>query len=135
MIKIEKPWGHYISLYEDKLVSNLIQIKTLTVLKGQRLSLQSHQYRKEYWLVVQGNPTVELDDSKRDYFIGDLITIQPKQKHRLSNKYTDPAVIVEVQLGTYLGEDDITRYEDDYNRDDAEEMQNIIRQMKEQSDG
>lgn len=133
MIKIEKPWGHYISLYEGELPYDLIQIKTLTVLKDQRLSLQSHKHRKEYWLVVAGNPTIELDQTKREYFIGDLITIQPNQKHRLSNQFSDPVVIVEVQTGSYLGEDDIVRYEDDYNRDDAEEMENIMQQMKDQS--
>lgn len=135
MIKIEKPWGNYISLYEGELEHSLIQIKTLTVLKDQRLSLQSHKYRKEYWLVVQGNPTIEVATSKSDYFIGDLITINPGVQHRLSNRYTDPVVVVEVQIGSYLGEDDITRYEDDYNRDDAEEMENIIRQTKDQSNG
>lgn len=135
MIKIKKPWGHYISVYEDDLDHTKIQIKTLTVLKDQRLSLQSHKYRKEYWIVVQGNPTVELADSKSDYFIGDMITIQPGVQHRLSNRYMDPVVIVEIQTGQYLGEDDIVRHEDDYNRDDAEEMENIIQQMKDQSDG
>ncbi len=135
MIKIEKPWGHYISLYEGELPYDLIQIKTLTVLKDQRLSLQSHQHRKEYWLVVSGNATVELENTKRDYFIGELITILPNQLHRLSNNYTDPVVVVEVQTGRYLGEDDITRYEDDYNRDDAEELENIHKQMKDQLNG
>ncbi|MCK9532357.1 MAG: phosphomannose isomerase type II C-terminal cupin domain [Gammaproteobacteria bacterium] len=133
MIKIEKPWGNYISLYEGDLPYDKIQIKTLTVLSGQRLSLQSHKHRKEYWLVVSGNPTIEVEQSERDYFIGDLIKILPNQRHRLSNQYTDPVVVVEVQTGPYLGEDDIIRYEDDYNRDDVEEMQNIIRQTKEQS--
>lgn len=135
MIKIIKPWGNYVSTFIDETSNGMVQVKVLTVLSKQRLSLQSHQFRKEYWLVVQGNPTVEVEKSTKDYFIGDLITIQPKQKHRLSNKYTDPVVVVEVQLGTYLGEDDITRYEDDYNRDDAEEMQNIIRQIKDQTNG
>lgn len=132
MIKIEKPWGHYISVYEDELDHTNIQIKTLTVLKDQRLSLQSHKYRKEYWIVVQGNPTVELANSKSDFFIGDMITIQPGVQHRLSNRYSDPVVIVEIQTGSYLGEDDIVRYEDDYNRDDVEEMKNIIQQTKNQ---
>lgn len=135
MIKIDKPWGYYTSLYEGKLSDRLLQIKTLVVNKGQRLSLQSHQHRKEYWLVVDGNPTVEIDHSLRDYYIGDLIKINPGQQHRLSNSFTTPVVIVEVQTGKYLGEDDIVRYEDDYNRDDAQEMENIIQQMKDQLDG
>lgn len=135
MLKITKPWGHYISVYEGELSNRLMQIKTLTALKDQRLSLQSHEHRQEYWLVVDGNPTIEVGNSKRDYFVGDLITIKPKQKHRLSNNFTLPAVIVEVQIGSYLGEDDIVRYEDDYNRDPEEEMQNILQQTKDQTGG
>lgn len=135
MIKIEKPWGNYISLLTSELSDRLMQIKTLTVEKGHRLSLQSHKFRQEYWLVVDGSPTVEVGESKRDYFIGDLITIRPGQKHRLANQYTTPVVIVEIQLGSYLGEDDIVRYEDDYNRNDDEEMKNIEDQTANQQFG
>lgn len=132
MIKIEKPWGNYVSLLTSELSDRLIQIKTLTVNKGHRLSLQSHQFRKEYWLVMDGNPTIEVGTSKKDYFIGDMIVINPGQKHRLSNQYTTPVVIVEIQTGSYLGEDDIVRYEDDYNRDDDAEMKNIEDQINKQ---
>ena len=132
MIKIEKPWGNYVSLGITELSDRMMQIKTLSVLPGHRLSLQSHKCRKEYWIVVDGNPTIEIDQSKRDYFIGDVIVVNPGQKHRLSNQYSNPVVIVEVQTGSYLGEDDIVRYEDDYNRDPDSEMKNIEDQTSKQ---
>lgn len=133
MIKISKPWGHYCSLDDGTTSNGLYQIKTLVIKQGHRLSLQSHEHRKEYWLVVDGNPTIELGDSKQDYFIGDLITIRPKQKHRIANNYSNDVIIVEVQLGSYLGEDDIVRYEDDYNRDPVEELKRIQQETDDQS--
>lgn len=135
MIKITKPWGHYCSLDDGETSTGKYQIKTLVIKQHQRLSLQSHEHRKEYWLVINGNPTIQLGDSIKDYFVGDLIVIRPQQKHRIANQYSDDVIIVEVQTGSYLGEDDIIRYEDDYNRDPVEEIKNIEKQIIDQSNG
>ena len=108
-----RPWGTFTILDEGE----KYKVKQIMVLPHQKLSLQSHQHRSEHWVVVSGIATVEND--------GKIITLKPNQstyisqgnKHRLSNDTDTPVIIVEVQTGDYLGEDDIERFEDDYNRD------------------
>jgi cytidyltransferase-like protein len=107
-----RPWGHYVVI-EDK---ERHKIKRLVVEPGHRLSLQSHEKRKECWVVVSGTATVELDGVVNQVKEGETITIPRKAKHRLGNKGESPLEVVEVQYGVYTEEDDIVRYEDDYKR-------------------
>lgn len=114
-----RPWGVYYVL-EDK---PNYKVKKIIVQPGQRLSLQSHEHRSEHWVVVEGTATVQIRQVSDPDYIGQQI-LQPNQScyieqgnvHRLSNFGVYPLVIIEVQTGNYTGEDDITRYEDDYAR-------------------
>ena len=107
-----RPWGSFRSLYRGQ----GFQVKTLVVTPGSRLSLQAHRHRSEHWTVVRGSATVTVDT---DTFVlkKDKSTYIPLgAMHRLANTGHDVLEIIEVQLGEYLGEDDIIRYEDDYDR-------------------
>ena len=112
-VKVNRPWGSYTVLEEE---SDSFKIKRIEVAPGARLSLQSHRKRSEHWVVVSGTATVTNGD--------EIVTVQKNQstyipigaKHRLENKGTEPLHIVEIQVGEYLGEDDIQRYEDNYGR-------------------
>src|SRR5574340_95901 len=111
--KVNRPWGSYTVLEEDQ---DGFKIKRIEVAPGARLSLQSHNQRSEHCVVVSGTATVTNGD--------EVITVQKNQstyipigsKHRLENLGLEPLHIVEVQVGEYLGEDDIQRYEDNYGR-------------------
>lgn len=111
--KINRPWGSYTVLEEDP---EGFKLKRIEVAPGARLSLQSHKHRSEHWVVVSGVATVTNGD--------EIITVQKNQstyipigaKHRLENRGSEPLHIVEIQVGEYLGEDDIQRYEDSYGR-------------------
>lgn len=107
-----RPWGswHVIDVDEG------YKIKRIHVTPGQRLSLQSHVHRSEHWVVIQGEATCEIDDSVTTVGKGASIDVPQGARHRLSNRGLEELVIVEVQLGAYTGEDDITRHEDDYGR-------------------
>jgi mannose-6-phosphate isomerase len=107
-----RPWGHYVVI-EDK---ERHKIKRLIVEPGHRLSLQSHEKRKECWVVVSGTATVEVDGETLTVQEGETVTVNQGAKHRLSNTTETSLEVVEVQYGTYTGEDDIVRYEDDYKR-------------------
>ena len=114
---VSKPWGGYTVLD----VSKDYQLKSINVLPGESLSLQSHEFRQENWIVVDGEATVELDGEKMILKKGNSIFIPIKSKHRLSNHGLKNLTIIEVQTGTYFGEDDIIRYEDNYGREDTNE--------------
>lgn len=111
--KVNRPWGSYTVLEENQ---DGFKIKRIEVAPGARLSLQSHDRRSEHWVVVSGTATVTNGDK--------VITVQKNQstyipigaKHRLENLGDKPLHIVEIQVGAYLGEDDIKRYEDNYGR-------------------
>ena len=111
-LKDYRPWGWF-----ERLISMPgYQVKRLYIYPGSKLSLQSHQHRSEHWVVVSGCATVCRDD---DVFIlepNESIFIKAEQKHRLANETHDPLIVIEVQTGSYLGEDDIIRYEDVYQR-------------------
>ena len=92
-------------------------MKKLQVKPGGKLSLQSHQFRSEHWVVVKGRATVVIDGNKFYLEENQSTYIAPGQKHSLANDTDDWLTIIEVQVGSYLGEDDIVRYEDIYNRD------------------
>jgi mannose-1-phosphate guanylyltransferase/mannose-6-phosphate isomerase len=107
-----RPWGWF----ERLAVSDGFQVKRIHVNPGAALSLQTHKHRSEHWVVVQGRAQVTLED--RDMMVGENQSIYIPQgaKHRLRNTQDTPLVLIEVQTGSYLGEDDIIRYQDDYTR-------------------
>ena len=107
-----RPWGRY-----DILLDNPnVKVKTITVEPNQRLSLQSHKHRREHWIVTKGILTVFLSDRLYNLIKGQTITIGKGSKHRAWNRTNEPVEFLEIQTGDYFGEDDIIRYEDDYNR-------------------
>ncbi len=110
--KEERPWGRFETLFEEK---NL-KVKRITVKPDQRLSLQSHEHRSENWIIIQGEALLELDNKKIFLSENQTAYIPKKSKHRISNYNNIDLIFIEIQRGNYLGEDDITRYEDDYNR-------------------
>ena len=110
--EVRKPWGAYKVLDEG----SGYQVKWLDVIPGQRLSLQSHRYRSEHWTVVSGTATVTIDDATTVLSTGQDIYIPFQARHRVANESDGMLRIIEVQTGSYLGEDDIIRYQDDYGR-------------------
>lgn len=107
-----RPWGRY-EILADK---NQYKAKTITVDPGQQLSYQSHAKREEHWVVISGVAEVVLDEKVHSLKGGEHIFIPKGAKHRMRNPGKEPLVFVEVQTGSYFGEDDIVRYQDDYNR-------------------
>ncbi len=107
-----RPWGYYQSLE----VGPSHQVKRLFVYPGQRLSLQKHRHRSEHWTVVEGVAEVTVDDKIAEVHPNQSAYIPLGAVHRIANRGATPAVIIEVQCGDYLGEDDIIRIEDDYGR-------------------
>ena len=83
---------------------------------GKRLSLQKHAHRSEYWVVVEGEAIIQVGDSEYPKKACESVFIPAGEKHRLTNRCKEPVVIIETQTGSYLGEDDIMRIEDDFNR-------------------
>jgi mannose-6-phosphate isomerase len=108
----ERPWGMYEVLAEGE----GYKVKRIEVNPGQRLSLQMHQSRCEHWVIVTGEAIVTVGDRELRLRENEGAIIPPQTKHRVANAGTKPLVFIEVQYGAYLGEDDITRFEDDYNR-------------------
>ena len=92
------------------------KVKRIEVKPGQRLSLQSHEQRSEHWVVVQGTALATVGDQQVTLHPNQHLLIPVRTKHRVANPGEDLLVFIEVQSGPYLGEDDITRYEDDYQR-------------------
>ena len=107
-----RPWGEYFVL-ED---SDTHKVKRIEVKPGGRLSYQYHQKRSEVWTIVQGKGTITLNDEVNVIQSGDVIEIPQGAKHRIENRGEEVLVFIEVQLGSYFGEDDIVRIEDDYDR-------------------
>ena len=108
----ERPWGTYQTLA----MAEGYQVKVITINPGGCLSLQRHFRRAEHWVVVSGTPSLTLGDSCRDYVVGESLYIPMEAVHRMENKQQNTAKIIEVQIGAYLGEDDIERLEDVYGR-------------------
>jgi mannose-6-phosphate isomerase len=109
----ERPWGTYQTIAQDK----GYQVKVITVNPEGRLSLQKHFKRSEHWVVVGGIATVTVDDRVQEYTVGQHVYIPLESVHRLENFTTEMVALVEVQVGAYLGEDDIVRLEDVYKRE------------------
>ena len=115
MISIEKeerPWGLYYVLHNEP----TYKIKRIEVYPGGRLSYQYHQKRSETWTIVDGVATITLNGVMKDYKKGQSVFIHQGVKHRVQNKTSNKIIFIEVQTGSYFGEDDIVRIEDDYDR-------------------
>lgn len=109
----QRPWG----FYKTTVLNDYYQSKVLSLKPGGKLSLQAHNYREEYWIVVHGRGEVQLDDSIIYVACGHTVFIPKGAKHSLINRDERESLIIsEVQIGAYFGEDDIIRYEDIYGR-------------------
>jgi mannose-6-phosphate isomerase-like protein (cupin superfamily) len=110
--RVEKPWGGYQVIGSGR----GFQVKLISVEPGQRLSLQRHTQRSEQWTVALGVAEALIDDDVMEITVGGTAFVDVGASHRISNNGNETLVIVEVQFGEYLGEDDIERLEDDYGR-------------------
>jgi mannose-6-phosphate isomerase len=110
--KSERPWGRYEVLQE----STGHKVKCIWVLPGKRLSYQRHQKRAEHWFIVQGRALVTIDGQDRTLGAGATVDFPIGTLHRIANAGDNDVIFVEVQTGTYFGEDDIERVEDDFGR-------------------
>ena len=110
--RIFRPWGNYISIAED----SRWQVKRIEVKPGSQLSLQMHHHRAEHWVVVKGLAKVIIDEKEFLLKKNQSTFIPLGSKHRLTNPGKLPLVLIEVQSGDYLGEDDIVRFQDDFGR-------------------
>ena len=111
---VHRPWGTY-TVLEDKAG---YKIKKIMVKPGKRLSLQKHFHRNEHWIVVSGTATVRVEDKTYIVRENESTYIKSGEVHRLENLGKIPIVLIEAQVGSYTGEDDIVRIEDDYKRED-----------------
>ena len=107
-----RPWGSYTVLEE----ASTFKVKRIEVLPRKRLSYQKHSKRAVHWFVVTGTAKVTLDDEEIIVNAGESIDIPIGAAHRVENPGDDDLIFIEVQRGTYLGEDDIVRLEDDFGR-------------------
>jgi mannose-6-phosphate isomerase-like protein (cupin superfamily) len=112
-----RPWGSYYVLIDEP----NYKVKKLVVKPDKRLSLQRHQFRMEHWTVVsgQGDLEVHVGDEKnwvKPYGPGEYVFVPLQAIHRISNTSEEELIIIEVQYGSYTGEDDIERFEDDFGR-------------------
>jgi mannose-1-phosphate guanylyltransferase/mannose-1-phosphate guanylyltransferase/mannose-6-phosphate isomerase len=111
-LRVHRPWGAYQSIDSGE----RHQVKRITVKAGGRLSLQKHHHRSEHWIVVRGTAKVTVDDVIKTVHENESIYIPIGAVHRLENPGKISLELIEVQTGSYLGEDDIIRIEDDYRR-------------------
>ena len=107
-----RPWGTFTVLDEGK----NYKVKRIEVLPQKRLSYQKHARRAEHWMVVEGQAKVTLDDQEIILGVGETVDIPIGTAHRIENPQDDALVFIEIQRGDYLGEDDIVRLQDDFNR-------------------
>ncbi len=110
--KIYRPWGHYLSVVEK----SRWQVKLIYVKSRESLSLQMHHHRSEHWIIVDGTAQVEINGEINILTENESTYIPLGSKHRLSNPGKIPLILIEVQSGSYVGEDDIVRFEDKYGR-------------------
>ena len=110
--KVYRPWGSFDSIDRGE----RFQVKRITVDPGKKLSLQKHQHRAEHWVVVCGSARVTVGEESFTLAENESTYIPIGVVHRLENPTDEPLEIIEVQSGSYLGEDDIVRLEDDFNR-------------------
>jgi mannose-1-phosphate guanylyltransferase / mannose-6-phosphate isomerase len=111
-LRVHRPWGSYQSID----VGKRFQVKRIVVRPGGRLSLQTHHHRAEHWIVVSGTARVTIEDETKIVHENESTYIPIGSRHRLENPGKIDLELIEVQTGSYLGDDDITRIEDDYQR-------------------
>lgn len=109
---VQRPWGEYTVLLD----TDRVKVKRIIVSPGRRISLQKHRYREEHWVCIDGSGVVTLDGAHIPVTRTVEVHIPSGAVHRLENSGTEPLVIIETQIGSYFGEDDIIRLEDDYQR-------------------
>lgn len=110
--RMHRPWGYYESID----MGERFQVKRIVVIPGEMLSLQKHRHRSEHWIVVRGTAEVTINESVKAVHENESIYIPIGSVHRLANQGRIPLELIEVQTGSYLGEDDIVRLEDIYQR-------------------
>jgi len=110
--KSSRPWGRYEVLQETP----YCKVKCIYVAPGKRLSYQRHERRAEHWYFVEGEAEVTLNGVVSHHSAGDSVTVRMGELHRVSNISDREVIFIEVQTGTYFGEDDIERIEDDFGR-------------------
>jgi mannose-1-phosphate guanylyltransferase/mannose-1-phosphate guanylyltransferase/mannose-6-phosphate isomerase len=113
--KHQRPWGYYEILSSD----GMTQVKRIVIHDQQQLSYQSHAQRDEYWFCYDGYGLITIDGEEREFLAGSTIQVMRGEKHRAKSLHGD-LKFIEVQVGNYLGEDDIVRYEDNYGRKSIE---------------
>ena len=111
-LKVHRPWGSYQSLDQG----DRFQVKRIVVKQGGRLSLQMHHHRAEHWVIVRGTARVTIGDEVKLLHENESVYVPSGARHRLENPGKIDLELIEVQTGSYLGEDDIVRVEDDYHR-------------------
>ncbi len=109
---VRRPWGGYATIETGA----GYQVKRLSIHPGRRISLQLHHQRSEHWVVIKGRATVTKDDAVFELGVNGSTFIPLGMKHRLENRAASVLEIIEVQVGAYVGEDDIVRFEDDFGR-------------------
>ena len=107
-----RPWGYYIVLSDEP----NHKVKRIVVYPGKRLSLQRHKQRSEHWVIVKGDALVTLDDKHFRLSKGMSIDVPTGAAHRIENTGREDLAFIEIQQGSYFGEDDIERLEDDFGR-------------------
>ncbi len=119
VMKDHRPWGTFTVLEEQP----THKVKRIEVMPGQRLSYQKHEKRNEHWVIVAGRAIVTLDGKDVSLSPGQSIDVPQGAPHRITNPGTGILTLIEIQHGTYFGEDDIIRLEDDYGR--IEKIRNL----------
>ena len=108
----ERPWGSYLVLLDEP----NYKVKKLIINPKKRFSLQYHHKRTETWTVVNGKLKITVGEETKEYSYGQTISVPVGKKHRIENCGDEVAELIEVQTGSYFGEDDIVRLEDDFGR-------------------
>jgi len=108
-----RPWGSWTIIDEG----DGFKVKRIEVKPRSRLSYQTHEHRAEHWVIVVGTASSVIDGRTVVSHVGDTVDIAIGQPHRIANDTDEPMIFIEIQRGSYLGEDDITRLEDDFGRE------------------
>tara|TARA_B100000405_G_scaffold42191_1_gene28118 strand:- start:1420 stop:1884 length:465 start_codon:yes stop_codon:yes gene_type:complete len=111
-MRTDRPWGWYETIEEG----HRYKVKNIEIKPGEGISKQFHYHRSEHWVIVNGTALVEMDDNQFMVYENESTFVPLGKIHKVRNPGKIPLRIVEVQVGSYLGEDDITRLEDDYGR-------------------
>lgn len=110
---VHKPWGYYNTLIND----NDFLVKKIVIFSKQSISLQLHNHRSEHWIVLEGAASIQIGDDSIKLLKSESTFVPIKKKHKILNDTDEPLIILETQLGETLSENDIVRFEDQYNRD------------------